>query len=332
MNSEKIKNKCSDNENCEYNDFKRGKYFHGMLMTDRDFTEEQRYHVEKMKLHNRMLHGRGVVRGLGMRSNSDEKSIIIDPGLALDCSGNEIFVCRKYELDLSQIKKLYSSEEPVAECSHGDPTTPNKWYVVIRYYEKGTDQALVHASATSECAGNVCNASRVQEGFCLDVYKDGEICCHEKLSDSVNELCDTDSNIISNEEIKKYFCEELLYPDDCCRDSRVVLGSFILNKDTKKIDSIDNWDCRRFVMTFGLLQHWMRVMASNKIEFENIADYSFIGEACKSAEVAREKFCPEIEHTTYSMEAAKAISSKPYKEINKVISESGVKKGKSKIV
>lgn len=292
MNSEKIKNKCSDNENREYNDFKRGKYFHGMLMTDRDFTEEQRYHVEKMKLHNRMLHGWGVVRGLGMKPNSDKNSIIIDPGLALDCSGNEIFVCRNYELDLSQIKKLYSSEEIDAKCPHEVETIPNKWYVVIRYYEKGTDQALVHASATSECAGNVCNASRVQEGFCLDVYKDGEICCHESLPDMNNRCNINEDN--PKEKIIKTFCDDLLlkYPD-CCRDSRVILGSFILNTDGTTIDYIDNWDCRKFVMTFDLLQHWMRVMGPRI--FGAIADYSAISNACKyeaNYEDAFNWFCP----------------------------------------
>lgn len=299
MNSNNIEEQCSDNELREYNNFKRGKYFHGMLMTDRDFTEEQRYHVEKMKLHNRMLHGWGVVRGLGMTPKADKKSIIIDPGLALDCNGNEIFVCRKYELDLSKIKKLNSTQETNEKCVR-EAQTDNKWYVVIRYYEKGTDQALVHASATSECAGNVCNASRMQEGFCLDVYKEGEIPCPEKLSDSFDELCN--ENPIDKEKIRKHFCDELLYPYDCCRDSKIVLGSFKLDQD-KNITNIDNWDCRRFVITFGLLQQWMRVMAPNMIPFERIADYSFFGDTCKDPDIAYDKFCNVIndeEPSSYS--------------------------------
>ena len=286
MYKNKINDACSDNENREYNDFKRGKYFHGMLMTDRDFTEEQRYHIEKMKLHNRMLHGWGVVRGLGMTMKDDKKSIIINPGLALDCYGNEIFVCRKYELDLSKIKKLNTTQESTEKCAQ-DKSLVNKWYVVIRYYEKGTDQALVHASATSECAGNVCNASRMQEGFCLDVYKEGEISCPKRLTGLIDDYCN-ESN--TDEDIRRHFCDELLYPYDCCRDSKVVLGSFILNQD-KNIENIDNWDCRKFVITFGLLQQWMRVIAPNKIPFEIIADYSSFGDTCKDAGKARDKFC-----------------------------------------
>ncbi len=54
-------------KSCDYNSYKRTRYFHGMLLTERDFQEEQIYHQEKRRLLNRMLHGWGVVCGLGVK-------------------------------------------------------------------------------------------------------------------------------------------------------------------------------------------------------------------------------------------------------------------------
>lgn len=43
---------------------KRVNYFEGQLLGLDDFRAEQRYHREKRKMHNRFLHGWGVVSGL----------------------------------------------------------------------------------------------------------------------------------------------------------------------------------------------------------------------------------------------------------------------------
>ena len=50
--------------------FKRLRYFHGMLLTEDDFLEEQLYYREKLKLHNR-LHGHGgACAGYGCHDRS----------------------------------------------------------------------------------------------------------------------------------------------------------------------------------------------------------------------------------------------------------------------
>ena len=45
-------------------DFTRLKYFYGQMLSAQDFQKEQDYFREKLKLHNRCLHGYGVVCGL----------------------------------------------------------------------------------------------------------------------------------------------------------------------------------------------------------------------------------------------------------------------------
>ena len=69
--------------------FERNRYFYGKLLTVRDFEVEQRYHCSKRALLNRLLHGAGVVCGLGVTA-SDESTLMIESGVALDYQGREI--------------------------------------------------------------------------------------------------------------------------------------------------------------------------------------------------------------------------------------------------
>jgi hypothetical protein len=69
---------------------KRPRYTTGQLLTAEDFTLEQNYFREKLQRHNRTLHGFGIVSGLKVSTASGQ--IIVTPGLALDCEGNELVV------------------------------------------------------------------------------------------------------------------------------------------------------------------------------------------------------------------------------------------------
>ena len=162
------KDECKD-EHCSYNDIKRTDYFHGMLMTERDFSEEQTYHIEKRKLLNRMLHGWGVVCGLKVRpTDTPSPNIIVEGGMALDCFGNEILVCEEQTVDLTV--------KPCATTAAYDPCAPyvqepqdQALYVVIKYDERGTKPEPVYAPGGS-CEEKTCNFSRTQEGFCIEVW------------------------------------------------------------------------------------------------------------------------------------------------------------------
>ena len=162
------KDKCKD-EHCSYNDIKRTDYFHGMLMTERDFREEQIYHIEKRKLLNRMLHGWGVVCGLKVRpTNPPSPNIIVEGGMALDCFGNEILVCEEQTVDLTV--KPCATTAAYDPCAQYVPEPQNQaLYVVIKYDERGTKPEPVYAPGGS-CEEKTCNFSRTQEGFCIEVW------------------------------------------------------------------------------------------------------------------------------------------------------------------
>jgi hypothetical protein len=89
--------------------FERPRYFSGKLVTAADFELEQRYHIEKRWLLNRMLHGPGVVSGLGV-SVGEGQAVTVEPGFALDAHGREILVCDSQQLAIPDCA------EPVSIC------------------------------------------------------------------------------------------------------------------------------------------------------------------------------------------------------------------------
>ena len=97
--------------------FERPRYFAGKLLTAEDFELEQRYHIEKRWLLNRMLHGVGVVSGLAVVPSGQGK-VTVEPGFALDPSGREILVSEPQQLavpDEAAICLLYKE----VETDHG---------------------------------------------------------------------------------------------------------------------------------------------------------------------------------------------------------------------
>jgi hypothetical protein len=74
----------------DFSPLRRPSYFAGQLLTAEDLSLEQDYIREKQKRHNRTLHGFGIVSGL--RVSIAAGSVVIEPGLALDCEGNELVV------------------------------------------------------------------------------------------------------------------------------------------------------------------------------------------------------------------------------------------------
>lgn len=164
----------SKDKHCDYNNFKRARYFHGMLLTDRDFREEQMYHNEKRKLLNKMLHGWGVVCGLDIQWEKGKSAITIKPGMALDCHGNEIVVCEPCGVDLASVicktgtvpaKKPMTSQE----CEKLGTQQSNTFYVGVRYKEVPTDPVPVYAPGGG-CEEKVCEYSRIREGFCVKIF------------------------------------------------------------------------------------------------------------------------------------------------------------------
>ena len=74
----------------------RLRYFTGRHMTARDFADEQSYHRSHRLLHNRMLHGWGIVCGLEVRHHPNpdcrDRRVVVRCGMAIDCCGRELVI------------------------------------------------------------------------------------------------------------------------------------------------------------------------------------------------------------------------------------------------
>jgi len=126
---------------------KRHSYAYGMVLGVEDFKQEQSYFIDRMKLHNHMLHGYGTVAGLEVSSSEDAaKSILVNAGMAIDPQGNEIMLpsavqCPFPENGEKAYLVLYWAERetdpvPVPGCGNeGDQSVPSQVeeYAILKY-------------------------------------------------------------------------------------------------------------------------------------------------------------------------------------------------------
>lgn len=102
---------------------KRLHYFNHQFLVEADFTDEQQYHLDRRRRHNRLLHGYGVADGLQVEKTGD-KEVTVRSGTAVDREGREIVQVTDQPVDLSDAT-TYPPDSDV--------------YVIIAYAEQETD-------------------------------------------------------------------------------------------------------------------------------------------------------------------------------------------------
>lgn len=120
--------------------FDRLRFFSGRLLTAEDFSLEQNYFRGKQKLHNRDLHGFGVVSGLRVTVQSGK--VVVSAGLALDCEGNELVV-------------------PIDELLSAPPASWQTAYANLHYVEQelNEDATTKEATIVRETAATIFSAT-----------------------------------------------------------------------------------------------------------------------------------------------------------------------------
>lgn len=206
--------------------FERNNYFYGKLMTVRDFELEQSYFVEKRKLLNRYLHGWGAVCGLEIVPHECPEMVVLKPGIALDCYGNEIIVPGEVEINLA------SKDENIPE---GGKTV----YVCIKYLECDVEPVPVLVSECS-CDDTASKSSIKRETF------EYEILQNEPEKPDLMEIPDQPCK-----KIMQQLIEESLDPCATCGDDGcVVLAEVKFTADTPvPASDIDNISYRRIVLS-----------------------------------------------------------------------------------
>jgi hypothetical protein len=182
---------CTCPETCW---IERPKFSGGQMLTDADLTSGVNYVIKKNNLHNRYLHGWGVVCGLKVKcfpcctGHGSSGKVVVESGYAIDCCGNDLVVCDEREFDvigrIDELKKKKKTEaDPCAPAAV--PETPpcqkaeEKYYLTISYREEDAKPTTLLKSKDG-CSVQSCVPTRTSECYQLDLI---EYCTLEKKAE-----------------------------------------------------------------------------------------------------------------------------------------------------
>lgn len=172
---------CQD-DCCRLECLVQPRFFCGQLLTDEDLQALVGWASAKFRL-ARYRHGWGVVCGLDVRADPKRPTgIIIGPGYAMDCCGNDIVVCEDYRYDL--VKYCPADRCAVAGAGEGyrqgardDGSRVDQLMIdavafdlTVVYEQQGTDPKVTLGRCGCGSTSS-CEHSRTREAFALRLTK-----------------------------------------------------------------------------------------------------------------------------------------------------------------
>jgi hypothetical protein len=145
----------------------RTRFFPRQLVGADDLTQDQIYFREKLRRHNRLLHGWGVVCGAGV---TYEKCVAtVSEGYVLGPYGDEILIDRDTSIDVCKQDAVSSLDCGDVDVWCGDPPRVRDGatvYLAVRHVER---PARPVRSPGCGCDNGGCEFSRIRDGFELKV-------------------------------------------------------------------------------------------------------------------------------------------------------------------
>jgi hypothetical protein len=185
MSTSKMKTDCDNGcsghgpvEICTDLNFQRPRFFAGQLLTKDDLQALTDYVVGKNRLHNRFLFGDGVVCGLTVTCHPcGHGNVVVAPGYALDCCGNDLYVPCPEELDVKALLRDLRKRQ-LAGYDCGDPCEEQQqdtrtYGLYLTYTETLEDPVAPYASG-DPCGQQACEPTRVCEGYRFELRCDCE--------------------------------------------------------------------------------------------------------------------------------------------------------------
>lgn len=250
---------------CETGVLERPRYFPRQLLTPVDLTLEQQYFRDRMRRHNRLLHGWGVVCGAQVCFVPEDKDakpadagaspapkpqpwkVRVTSGYVLGPYGDEILIDAERVVDL---RTVGVEGESGGHHDHGEPADPwcaevfvkrdpGPLWLAVRYKELMSRPVRVEPAGCG-CEDSQCEFSRLRDGYEIGVLP---ACPKSHETPPVlGELADL-------------FGGPVPACPDCPADPWVVLARVEMDPDGT-ITSIENCSCRRIVAS--LAQTWWR--------------------------------------------------------------------------
>jgi hypothetical protein len=240
----------------------RPRFFPRQLVTPDDLTLGQEYVREKMRRHNRYLHGWGVVCGAKVEFTKTKKpwSVVIRPGYILGPCGDEILIDKDICFDIrnrcftAATGDACEEVAPVSGCngSAGRQVKDGTWLIAVRYKEFPASPVRVYHGGCG-CDDQRCEYSRWRDGY--------EICV---LPPPCPESHQNPPPVTLPAPAAVSFC-----PDPPA-DPWVILARVVVNAQGA-IGEIDNCGCRRVV--FSAAAWWTRcndpVLKPDRVETDD---------------------------------------------------------------
>ena len=112
---------------------KRLKFYNGQFLQQQDFTDEQQYHLDRLRRHNRQMHTYGIAEGLAVTAAVGGSSASVAPGTALDAEGRTIVLPQSRNLTFGSLANQWVlvvisyAEQPSDPASVGDEGDTRWW-------------------------------------------------------------------------------------------------------------------------------------------------------------------------------------------------------------
>jgi hypothetical protein len=248
------------------------RYYPRQLITPDDLTLEQNYFRDRMRRHNRLLHGWGVVCGALVCpvTTKDANGVVsvapwqvqVQKGYALGPYGDEIILDCVRTVDLRSNGVSGVTGDPCIEvpdpwCSQVSvPRTTGTLYIAVKYKQSMTRPVRVQPAGCG-CNDNSCECSRLHDGYEIGILP----CCPDDQQDP------PDRNTL--------FANDGSDCPTCPAHPWVVLAAVQVDPDGT-VSSIDNCECRRLV---GSLAGFWWQCKEEDIAVTQVSGTAFLGQA-----------------------------------------------------
>jgi hypothetical protein len=252
--------------------FERNNFYFGKLMKAQDFITEQSYFNEKRWLINRMIHGWGVVCGLDVEQTSNPNEVKIKPGLAIDCCGREILVCKSQTISL-----LPEAAECNSEMNTHQTNKHELYAICLKYKECKTEHFPVMYSACDQ--KEKCQYNRIRDWFEIEIVPFSKP-DWEKHFCPKRYGCWTDDEESHDHcmSLHQCICDHLCSHDFCkhnfpeCHDrSCIILATYTLDNNSG-IGNINQYTDRKMDEEFDKYSH-RRLVYNNPLLYDLISCY-----------------------------------------------------------
>lgn len=152
---------------------KRNRYYTGKYMTARDFRDEQDYFLSHHRLHNRLMHGWGVLYGLQVTPHPGDcpAHVVVTPGIAIDCCGRELILRKPLPVPIWQPApadqdKRWSASQSDDKQAHAEMPERLRYLLYMAYNEEALE--YTPSLYDEDCKPGRMQANRIREAVYLD--------------------------------------------------------------------------------------------------------------------------------------------------------------------